>query len=322
MFMKKQIQTMNLLCNEWYCSKKNVCKPTTLSLYRTITQTYILPYFSDYDVNSIDQKQLDNFTDYLLKEGKSKDKGGLSPNSVNSILIVLKQILSANPYLSAHSSDIPSITYLKKAKNNISVLTNEEQNQLQKYLVQENTFRGLGIIIAMYSGIRIGELCCLQWKDISRSGILDINKTILRIQNVDRDPEDSDNNTKINIGPPKTLSSNRKVPLPDFLIEYLERKRGLPDHYVLTNAEKYMEPRLLQYWFKKYLQICNLPSYNFHALRHTFATSCIEVGVDYKTLSELLGHSSVKITMDIYVHSSLKLKKSNMEKLASYKWIS
>lgn len=86
--------------------------------------------------------------------------------------------------------------------------------------------------------------------------------------------------------------------------------------YLLTGSyERYIEPRNYQYHFKKILQQCKIPQTNFHTLRHTFATRCVELGFDVKTLSEILGHSNINITLNRYVHPSFNLKKQNMNKM-------
>ena len=110
--------------------------------------------------------------------------------------------------------------------------------------------------------------------------------------------------------------AKRLIPLPDFVLEVIEVFAGLPDAYVVAKKGKgYVEPRTMQNRFKQYVSLCGIEDINFHSLRHTFATRCVESGFDIKSLSEILGHSSVKITLDRYVHSSLEQKRVNMEKL-------
>ena len=114
--------------------------------------------------------------------------------------------------------------------------------------------------------------------------------------------------------PPKTNKSIRLIPLPSFLVPLVEQLRETGA--VLKNRNgKIVEPRLMQMTFEKYISKCGLPKTNFHALRHTFATRCIESGFDVKSLSEILGHSDVKTTLNRYVHSSMNQKQKNMELL-------
>ncbi len=162
------------------------------------------------------------------------------------------------------------------------------------------------MLLTLYTGIRIGELCALTWDDVTNDYI-SINKTMYRTKgNTDK--------TEIKISSPKTTSSNRKIPLPQCLIPYINQYRN--KGYVLsTDKQQFCEPRLMQLKFAKMIKECEIEKANFHALRHTFATRCIEAGVDVKTLSEMLGHSDVKTTLNKYVHSSFELKQQSMKQL-------
>lgn len=163
----------------------------------------------------------------------------------------------------------------------------------------------------MSTGIRIGELCALQWKDIDlEKRILTVRKTMQRIQC----PTEI-SKTKLIITDPKSESSCRKIPIPDCVMVFLRKFKGESRNYVLTGADKPIEPRTMQYRFAKVLKNAKLPSVHFHALRHIFASSCIRLGFDVKALSELLGHSSVEITLNRYVHSSFEQKKEYMKRI-------
>ena len=186
------------------------------------------------------------------------------------------------------------------------MLSIQEQKQLEQYLYHDMNLYNFGVLLALYTGMRIGELCALQWNDI-RTDCLVISKTMHRIQENDH--------TIIEITEPKTPSSVRMIPIPDFLKAIVDVYRQ-PNGYVLVNRSgKFVEPRLMQLNFKRIIEDCELPKTNFHALRHTFATRCIEAGFDVKSLSEILGHADVKTTLNKYVHSSFELKQENMKRL-------
>ena len=125
--------------------------------------------------------------------------------------------------------------------------------------------------------------------------------------------------TKIIIDTPKSNSSIREIPINNKLYEILKKMKGKSkkNEYVLTGSDThYIEPRNYQYHFKVILKKSKIKaSYKFHALRHTFATICIEIGMDIKSLSEILGHADVSVTLNVYVHSSDKLKRKFLEKL-------
>ena len=163
--------------------------------------------------------------------------------------------------------------------------------------------------LAMSTGIRIGELCALQWKDVDlEKRILTVSKTMQRIQCVTGTAK-----TKLIVTAPKSESSKRKIPLPEGVISMLQKFKQNDKKYVLSGTENPVEPRTMQYRFQRILKNVKLPSIHFHALRHMFASNCVKLGFDIKTLSELLGHSSVEITLNRYVHSSFKQKQKCME---------
>ena len=172
-----------------------------------------------------------------------------------------------------------------------------------------------GVLLSLYTGIRIGELCALQWEDfcISQS-TLRIRKTMQCIQDLGNG---SISKTKIVITEPKSQCSVRDIPLPSFIIDIAIPFISNSKSYILTGNDRYIEPRTMQNRFKRYVKESGIDDANFHALRHTFATRCVEVGFEIKSLSEVLGHANVNITLNRYVHSSFELKHSNMNKLAS-----
>ena len=204
---------------------------------------------------------------------------------------------------------------VKKVDTEMRVLSIEEQRQLTKVLLDNTDTIKLGVLISLYTGIRIGELCALKWENLNLSSkTLSIRETMQRIQCSEKTETVK---TKIIITEPKSRCSIRNIPIPDFLIELIQQFQNTPRSYVLTgDNNRYIEPRTMQNWFKRYVQESGIEKANYHSLRHTFATRCVEVGFDVKTLSEILGHTNVNITLNRYVHSSFELKCDNMNKLS------
>ena len=194
------------------------------------------------------------------------------------------------------------------------VLTREEQGRFIAYLSASRDPVKFGTILALLTGLRIGELCALRWQDVdTEAGLLYVSRTMQRLACVNEDTQ-----TQIVTGDAKSSSARRVIPLIGSLAELCATYRCEDRNaYILTGSpSRYMEPRTLQYRFDKYTAECKLEGVHFHTLRHTFATRCVESGFELKSLSEILGHSNAKVTLDRYIHSSLELKRENMNKLA------
>jgi len=211
--------------------------------------------------------------------------------------------------------DVSMIKFKRPIKT-IFVLSREEQNTLENKLKDKVNIRKVCLLLCLYSGLRVGEVCGLKWEDIDFSNkSLIIKRTIERIRNKD---ENINSKTVLIESTPKSETSNRIVPIPNFLITYLKKYKTDDNYYILSNSEKLYDPRQYEAFYKRFLKSCNVNYSNFHTLRHTFATRAIESKMDLKTLSEILGHSSVEITLKLYVHPSYELKKKSIENLVTF----
>lgn len=305
-------QVLEYYIVEWLNVYRIKFKAPTYVKYYNVIYNYLLPYFKDIKANELNTKQVELFTASLLKEGKNGKP--LSPKTVKDILSLFKSIIG---YIeSEHNISINTkIIYPKKQKEKERILSKEEFINLNQTLLQEIDSCKFGVLIAMATGLRIGELCALKWKDISlKENYIYVNKTMQRIKNIY-----SDNPKTIFIeDSPKSSTSNRKIPIPANLITLFKQFRQNDDCYLLTGrSDKFVEPRSLERKFRKYIKNAGIEKANFHMLRHTFATMCIEGGFEIKCLSEILGHSGSQITLDRYVHSSFDLKKSWIDKFSN-----
>ena len=294
-----QEKTLGTIMTEWLTESKNQLKISSYRKYQALIRNH-LSLISGLQLKHITADIISQFTDRLIS-----CENPLSRETVNQILIVLGMALG---YAKEHYKAIcPDIHLLKCSKSGVRVLSMSEQQLLVKHLQEQNDGFNFGILLALYTGMRIGEVCALQWEDISIETI-HINKTMQRVQ--------TDNGkTVVMILSPKTNSSNRVIPIPQALLSAIAARRK-KNGFVLTQKNgRLVEPRLLQNRFAKAAKECGLENTHFHTLRHTFATRCIEAGVDVKTLSEILGHSDVKTTLNRYVHPSLELKQNSMNKL-------
>ncbi len=294
-------------CVDWLETVKFKHKESTYGKYRNICKNHIIPELGGYDASLISSKQIETFLSVKL------DKEKLSTKTVTDILCVLKLIFSYIENQNVKTNCNFNNICIHQEQKQMRVLSIEEQKKLTEFLTEDMDLNKLGVYLSLFTGIRIGELCALKWKNIKlRNKMLNIEKTMQRIQVYDEEVK-----TKVVITSPKSKCSKRVIPLPKFLCDILKKFKKSENNFLLSGSSEYfIEPRAMQYTFKKYLKICGFDDVNFHALRHTFATRCVESGFEIKTLSEILGHSSVKITLDRYVHSSMELKRKNMEKLA------
>ncbi|MDL5050625.1 tyrosine-type recombinase/integrase [Oscillatoria amoena NRMC-F 0135] len=196
----------------------------------------------------------------------------------------------------------------------IEVLTRGETKKLLDYLQSNFTFRGLGIHITLSTGMRIGEVCALQWEDIDvEYGLIRVGKTIQRIYTHDVDKW----KTELIMDTPKTASSIREIPMSPALLKLMKPLKKIvnDDFFVLTNEPKPTEPRTYRSWYKDLMISLDLPLLKFHGLRHTFATRGVETGCDIKTISVLLGHSNISTTLNLYTHPNMEQKKKAIDQM-------
>lgn len=302
-----------IIAKEWLDSVKPRLKESSIVKYTNVLDSYLLPEFRRYRITEINRNDVNAFSCRLLISGGVK-KNGLSPKTVTSIISVLKNIFDyALQEKGLFVVDIHGIA-VKQPQKPMRILSRTEQQNLSRYLCSDLTPCNLGILVCMYTGLRIGEICALKWDDISfDEQYLYVHQTMQRIQKL----KNSGKKTSVQISTPKSDCSIRKIPIPDDIFRLIVAARKSGDAFFLTGmTHSYMEPRTLQNRFKETIRRCNIKEANFHALRHTFATRCVELGFDVKSLSEILGHASVNITMNRYVHPSMELKQKNMNKLS------
>ncbi|MDR0949806.1 MAG: tyrosine-type recombinase/integrase [Lachnospiraceae bacterium] len=290
------------LANNWLVNVRLKVKTSTYVRYQTQTEKHILPYFGKVSLKKISTEMIEAFVTALLNE--------LSPKTTEDILATLKSILRFGK--TDANLDLKRIR-IKKDKTPVRVLNQSEQSVLLTFLMRNPTVYNIGILICLYTGIRIGELSALRWEDINLyEQTLHISKTVQRIQELN---PTANERTKVIITSPKSKGSDRLIPIPEFLAAIINRVK-LDTGYFLTGTESPMEPRTIQNRFKTCLKDANMNTMNFHILRHTYATRYVEAGLDIKSLSESLGHSTTKITLDLYVYSSMEQKQKNAERLA------
>lgn len=291
---------VNVVAASWLDEVKTVRKYSTYRKYMDIYENYI-------------DKQIGNFP---VTEITSDTVAGILPRHLSasthrSIYCVLNQIIDyAN--ISLHSSVARVRPVIGGAKTiQIEILSLTEQRKLLEYLYTDMDSYKLGIVICLFTGLRLGEICCLKWEDIDfQENTCMVNRTVQRIRRITENEK-----TTLVEGPPKTSSSRRKIPLSDCLINKLTEFQN--DKPYVLGGKTPVEPRTYQYKFQAYLRAAGIASQKFHILRHTFATNCINNGADVKSVSEMLGHSNVSITLNKYVHPAMDVKRNHINSLTS-----
>lgn len=309
----KNIKTKKMYYNEvldeWLLNRKEKIKESSYIKYETIIEKLIKPELGNYILKKLNDKIIVDFfkKDKILKASDSIRK---------TTLIIIKSSINYaldKKYIKKFNN---IKIKLKKPKTKIVYFTKTEQAILDNYLRNNLNIRNIGILLTLYTGLRIGELCSLKWNDIDFiNKTLSVNRTVQRIKNKNKN---SQNKTILITNTPKTEHSKRIIPLPIFIIELLEEYKSKGENYIFTNSNLPKDPRTYEKYFSNILKRNGIRNLNFHTLRHTFATRSREAGIDIKVLSEILGHSSYHITQEIYVHISVDFKRDSINSLVNY----
>lgn len=303
--------------NEWldtWLNKyvKNTIKPKTYYAYQNMIRLHISPMLGDKDLYEINAEILQDFINYKVEHGNLINGGPLATNTIFAIKSILKQALEFAYKLGfINKNYLCLISFPKRIEKEVDAFNLDEQKAIEKYCLKSNKSNYFGIILCLYTGIRIGELLALSWNDIDFDRkLLFINHTVTNIK---------ENGIYSNIlQEPKTKSSKRVIPIPINILSCLKKikKQSKSVFIISTRNNDMVSIRSYQRTFKRILCKCNIEHKNFHALRHTFATRALESGMDVKTLSEILGHKNATVTLNRYSHSMLNYKILTMNKLS------
>ncbi|WP_122642481.1 site-specific integrase [Luxibacter massiliensis] len=298
---------------EWLDYKKNYVKESTYANYLIAMVNHIVPAFQGMEMNEITTNVIQNAVLAWSKTGCLNKTGGLSLKTIKDMTIIVKMCIK--DYEERYDSDlkIRTIEYpaIKKSEGK-AVLSKKQQEYMLNVIKRNLEYETLGYAVSLYTGIRIGELCALQWGDIDIDNrLIRINKTLQRIY---LKSDSTKGKTKVTITSPKSDKAVRDIPISQTLYSLFKKLTFKNKKvYLLTGDRNYIEPRLYRKHYEKFLREHNIEQIRFHGLRHTFATRCIESGADYKIVSELLGHSSVNLTLNLYVHPHMEDKRRCVE---------
>ena len=300
------------IISSWFNAQKINLKPSSIIKYQNLIENHILPELGHRKLRELNADALYAFLDAQQKCGNKKTGGMLSTSSLQTMLYILNATIKYAASQNMISYFSIRLTSTGKETTPIQILEQHEEDALDHYLSSNICRRNLGIMLSLYCGLRIGEVCALQWTDIdTNKGILYVRRTAQRITN-----RGGKTKTELFVGSPKSKSSIRAIPVPSFLVPiiYILAQEEPPDTYILTGLiNKPLEPRTFQYYFNQVLDVTGIKKTKYHTLRHTFATNCVALGFDIKSLSEILGHSNVSITLNKYVHPTMQQKRLQMD---------
>lgn len=306
-----------MIYKEWLVDwLMNYIKPSTkektYSRYADVVYQHLIPKLGDYELQELTPLIVQRYITELLQNGNLKTGQGLSANSVNSIITVIQGSMATAHLLEL--TDRYEMDKLKRPKAKekpIECFTPTEQKQIEQAVMSDKREKMKGIILCLYTGLRIGELLALEWSDI------DFGKAELTVSKTCHDGKNKDGVFCRITDTPKTSHSRRVIPLPKQILPFLrEMKKHSTSQFVVSGEkDAILSVRSYQRSFELIQKKLGIPRRGFHALRHTFATRAIECGMDIKSLSEILGHKNPMITLNRYVHSLMDHKRAMMDKL-------
>lgn len=309
--------TVNELMDLWLLDRGEKVKDSSYYNYISLTNRYIRPRLGAVLVRTLSAKKMEKYLADIRHSGRKDGRGGLSPKTVSDVLFVVKSALklAIRKFGFTDSDGIMEVKAPAVVRRKIETFGEFETKRISDALLKNWNLKNAGIFLCLNTGIRLGELCGLRWGDVnSNENTMKIARTVQRVY--------LGKGTKMIVQTPKSISSERVIPLHPELIRMLQELRGQEqdNDYILSRKSKPLDPRTVQYRFRSFLKRENIGRRNFHVLRHSFATRCIEKGMDVKSLSEILGHSDVRITMQLYVHPSMAQKRQYMQNVSTVKF--
>ena len=299
------------LAENWLHSVKPGIKESTYAHYHYTLHKYLLPMLGDFSVESLNEELMEHALEAIITATGTKHQP-LGHSSAKECLSMLRRICKYAVHLHLMRPVEIRVALPQEKPQTTKPLTPAEQNQLCAYILANPSPRKVGILLGIESGLRIGEICGLKWSDFDlNSGTVQINRTVIRISC-------GNGHTKVVIQTPKTRTSHREIPLSKHILVVLRKLHSaFPSNawFLSGNDQKPVEPRCYRKSLKAYLRQASVHLVRPHTLRHTFATTCLQARCDIKTLSELLGHSNPSITLKRYVHSDLKLKRQEINRI-------
>lgn len=310
--MKTKNLVLNDLLKRWVREGLYTRKPATNEKYQRLIVNHIKDSIGKISLSALSGNDINRFLFDMSVSG-SANHTPLSPSYVRTIAFIIKSALKYGVNMHLCRPIHFSVKQPPKLKSVVEILSVDESVILTDFLLSDIDDKKLGTLLSLHLGLRIGEVCGLKWSDF------DFDKKTVHIQrSISRlATNDADRKSVLSVTKVKSNCSDRIIPLPDYLINILSDFSANNYEYIVKGSKyPYCDPRTLRNALDSYFRTSNIPRVKFHSLRHTFATRCIEYGMDVKTLSELLGHSNISITLDLYVHSTIDHKRQQIENVS------
>ena len=311
--MKTNTTSFAVWSREWLRRKEPYIKYSTFAAYTNVVINHLIPYWGKHTLTDISEEKVQEYVLHLVSKGRLDGQGGVNVRSARDIVVILKSILRDAARQKMIQMPAFELHYPRtEDEQRIPVLSKAVHEQVVKAVYKELTPASCGILLSLYTGMRIGEICALKWDAIDlNEAVLHVRQTVQRVY-IKSSREKG--NSRLVIGTPKTRTSKRDVPISNALLSVLKRlPEASTNSFLLTGTERCMEVRTFRSYYHCFLDRHSIPRIKFHALRHTFATRCIECGADPKTVSELLGHATIAMTMNLYVHPRVEQKRNCVE---------
>lgn len=301
-------QTVSVIAGEWIRDESYKWKESTLCRYKEKLKLYIIPKYGRRNISDITTDEVEAYLANLQTESGRRQKP-VGASSAGLVLTVFKNLIQYARKKEIKIKFVAECVKVKRTKEPVRALSEKEENMLVDYLKKNSNETDIAILTCLFTGMRVGEICALKCDDIDLDEcLLHVNKTMQRLSS-----GEEANKTAVRINSPKSDCSKRTIPISPKLADMI-RPFHKPGAYLLTgDSERFVEPRTMENRFARIMDKCGLERVNFHVTRHTFATRCIERGMDSKTLSELLGHASVATTLDRYVHLTMSHKAESIK---------
>ncbi|MGX2947108.1 tyrosine-type recombinase/integrase [Enterococcus alishanensis] len=284
----------------WLRSRQRMIKESTYATYFYKLKHYVFPIIGDYPLNQLTTESIQELINQLSEQQ-------LKSSTIHVIYqIVKKSLQDALDTDKILQQPCQGVQLPKKQKSQISSLTEKEEKQIEDTAKKAPLTEGLPIILALHTGLRIGEIAALKWSDIDlKNRLIHITHSYQRIP-----LKQGARQTTLIFTSAKSKESVRRIPIGRNLYKWLKRGyRKARSPYVCSTQSQPREPRLITYYFHQILAKSGLASIHFHQLRHTFATRCIEANASITAVSALLGHASTQMTLDVYTDANLASRK-------------